>query len=88
MERKILKEGQDRKRKDGGKGICWNTVSVREELERWDEEKTGVTCAGLAFLGPEREQGELGYRKVAARLWGLLNGKLNFDFPLWVSRTD
>ena len=52
------------------------------------KEKTGVTCAGITFRGPEREQGELGYRKVAARLWGLLNGKLSFDFALWVSRTD
>ena len=52
------------------------------------KEKTGVACAGITFRGPEREQGELGYRKVADRLWGLLNGKLSFDFPLWVSRTD
>ena len=27
------------------------------------KEKMRVTCAGITFLGPESEQGELGYRK-------------------------
>lgn len=69
MERKILKEGQDRKRKDGGNGML-EYHQNKGGTEHYDERENGVCCAGITFLGPEREQGELGYRKVAARLWG------------------
>lgn len=61
MVRKILKEGQDRKMKTV-QMRCWNTIRVGEELEHNDKrENESHLCRN--FLGPEREQRELGYRR-------------------------
>lgn len=68
---------------------CWNNIKERENsLSTVAEENMKIVYTEIILVGPEREQGELDYRKKLEQIWGLLNCKLSFDFPLWTRRAD
>lgn len=57
----------------------WNTIRVRgNSLSTLTEEKMEITYAGITFLGPDREQGGLGYRKSWRQNMGVIKWQVEF----------
>lgn len=46
---------------------CWNAIKERENsLSTVAEENMEIACTEIILVGPDREQGELDYRKKLA----------------------